>query len=780
MPTIENPHQRTFRVIVLIISIASLIVGILISPLSKDQIFPLVIVILTVGVVEILPLRLFNNNFSLIHIILFTAALLYGTGLAVIANLIGVFTATAFIGLIPSRFLAFSVKNRSNVWGTLFNFGLTSFTIVITFLLFGINKGISALEFDFSYWWLQILGAGLAFGSMHGLLYFIGMEKFGSNPITRENWDILALISIEVLPMFFGFISLLLYPIIAGGTIIVLGVANFALGLLIFYLDAPRKNLERRLNELSAFEAISKVLSSDIDLERLLSSIQIQLTGLLNVDNFYVALLDPVDQQVWYPIAVKHGIRQTWQRRPLTDRLTDRVILEAKPILLANNASQHLSQIGLPTGEDDPYAWIGVPLITSEHTIGCLALFSMSNKTEFTQDDMNLLSILSGQTSVAIEIALHNALLSSDITIGRDRLTTILNSVHDGLILVDADGKITLINEAVSVLTGLPQSEFIGRKLPELPPQVSGSLGISISGAGKILDAFVTKHKLVNEKTIYQMVDRSPELFVERSIIQVEDDSNTLSGLIITLRDITDEYQLKQTQDLISETLVHDLRSPLSSTISALDVIYDAHANGDPAGILEPSIQIAQRSSKRMLAMVESILEINRMESGRIDLNLSSTDLVELLIESIAEFHTLEIDYGVRIIFDPNIEIPPVRIDKNKIQRVLNNLIDNALKFSPQGEEIRITIESQDQEFVEIHVLDRGPGIPDQYARSIFDRFFQIPDRPSRKRGSGLGLTYCRLAIEAHTGKIWVEKRPAGGSNFAISLPISGPPKKMD
>jgi signal transduction histidine kinase len=161
------------------------------------------------------------------------------------------------------------------------------------------------------------------------------------------------------------------------------------------------------------------------------------------------------------------------------------------------------------------------------------------------------------------------------------------------------------------------------------------------------------------------------------------------------------------------------------------------------------------------------------MESGRIDLNLSSIDLVELLSESIAELKPLAIDYGVRIIFDSNIKIPPVRLDKNKIQRVLNNLIDNALKFSPQDGEIKVTIELQNQEFVEIHVLDRGPGIPDKYIHSIFDRFFQIPDRPSRKRGSGLGLTYCRLAVEAHKGKIWVEQRPAGGSNFAISLPIS-------
>jgi NtrC-family two-component system sensor histidine kinase KinB len=567
---------------------------------------------------------------------------------------------------------------------------------------------------------------------------------------------------------------LLMYPSMGDGSVIVLGVSSFALALLIYYLSEPRRNLERRLKELSALEEISKVLSDDIDLERLLSAIQVQVTRLLNVDNFYVALLDPIDQHIWYPLAVKNGNRQNWPRRPLTDRLTDRVIQENKSILLAHHAAQQLTQIGLPSSEDAPFAWIGVPLITSEQTIGCLALFSSTSEVEFSQDDLNLLSILSGQTSVAIEIALHNALLSSDITIGRDRLTTILNSVRDGLILIDTDGRISLINEAVKELTGIPQSELIGQKFNALPAEIIKKIGYSPQDASELFDSKRFEKDQILPKYSYPLVNRAPELVIERSIIPVQGESDHLAGIIILLRDITDEYQNKQAQDLLSETLVHDLRSPLSSTISALDVIHDSLSNGDPAGIIEPSIQIAQRSSRRMLAMVESILEITRMESGKIELTKSKVDVNTLLDHSISEFSALAQEYEVSISKHAPANLPPIPMDKNKIHRVLNNLIDNALKYTPQKGEIFINTGITDQAFLEVQVSDNGPGIPKEYQQKIFERFVQIPGSASRKRGSGLGLTYCRLAIEAHGGQIWVEDRSGGGSVFTFTLPVSG------
>jgi signal transduction histidine kinase len=299
-------------------------------------------------------------------------------------------------------------------------------------------------------------------------------------------------------------------------------------------------------------------------------------------------------------------------------------------------------------------------------------------------------------------------------------------------------------------------------------------IGFTSQEAGELLERINLDKDPVFNKHSYIMANRVPESVIEQSLIPVDGESDQLAGLIILLRDITDEYKIKQAQDLISETLVHDLRSPLSSTISALDVIHDSFLSGDPAGIVEPSIQIAQRSSRRMLAMVESILEITRMESGNIELSLSNVNIEGLLEDSVSEFTTVAQEYEVSMGVKYASDLPPVRMDKNKIHRVLNNLIDNALKYTPKNGKVLITAGINNQELLEIRVIDSGPGIPKEYQKRIFERFAQIPGMPSRKRGSGLGLTYCRLAIEAHGGDIWVDDNPGGGSIFIITLTVTG------
>lgn len=780
MPKTEKTSQIYFQILFLSLSLVSLILGTILSPPSLNELIPFLILVGFIAILEFFPLDLLNYRYSLVHIVVFGGGILYGTGLVAWACVLGIGVAIGLQLVFPLRLRPNSSTVKPTLLGGLFDLGLILVSLVLALSVFGIAKGISSIEIGTNQNWLVILGAGLLFGAIHGSVYSISTRYLTSQQSPRARWDFLALISIEIMPVYLGFMTLLTYPFLRNGSLIVLGVSTFALGLLIHYLSAPRRNLERRLQELSALEEISKALSSDIDLEKLLSAIQVQVTKLLNVDNFYVALLDPVDQQIWYPLAVKNGTRQNWPRRPLTDRLTDRVILKSKSILIPHHAAQRLTKIGLPSGEDAPCAWIGVPLITSEQTIGCLALFSLTSEVEFSQDDLNLLTILSGQTTVAIEIALHNALLSSDITIGRDRLTTILNSVRDGLILINTDGRITLINEAVNRLTGLPQSEFIGHVLMDLPPDVIEMIGFTIQEASELLERIHLDEVSVFNKHSYTMVNRVPELIIERSLIPVDGESEQLAGLIILLRDITDEYKIKQAQNLISETLVHDLRSPLSSTISALDVIHDSFLSGDPAGIVEPSIQIAQRSSRRMLAMVESILEITRMESGNIELSLSKVNIETLLQESVSEFTTVALEYEVSISVNIPADLPLVRMDKNKIHRVLNNLIDNALKYTPKNGEILINGGINNQELLEIRVIDSGPGIPKEYQKRIFERFAQIPGMASRKRGSGLGLTYCHLAIEAHRGKIWVEDNPGGGSVFIFTLLVAGPDEQGD
>jgi signal transduction histidine kinase len=127
---------------------------------------------------------------------------------------------------------------------------------------------------------------------------------------------------------------------------------------------------------------------------------------------------------------------------------------------------------------------------------------------------------------------------------------------------------------------------------------------------------------------------------------------------------------------------------------------------------------------------------------------------------------------GVILAVDIDANTPDIQADKEKLQRVLVNLIDNALKFTPEGGSVEIRTRADSNENVVIEIADSGPGIPEEFRERIFDRFSQVPGRTGRRRGTGLGLSFAKLAVDAHGGKIWIEDNDGGGSVFAITLPI--------
>jgi signal transduction histidine kinase len=326
-----------------------------------------------------------------------------------------------------------------------------------------------------------------------------------------------------------------------------------------------------------------------------------------------------------------------------------------------------------------------------------------------------------------------------------------------------------LVNEGLYNLTGLPQSEFIGKLPADLPDYVKHVIDLSTLDFDTLADKQI--EHIVPQIT-YKVEGVLPGRYIERNVFPVKDQGDDLSGWVLFIRDITEEISAREAQELIGETLVHDLRAPVSSVISALEMIQDAYMIGDPTGLVSPSLQIARRSAQRVLSMIESLLEIARLQSGNLQLDFTQVEIRSLVDQSISEFSLQSNEYGIKLINEIPADLTPVEIDRGKILRVLNNLIDNALKFSPEGEAILINAKVLSGERVKVTISDSGPGIPQEYRKRIFERFTQVPGQPGRRRGSGLGLTYCKLAIEAHKGEICVNSRREGGSEFSFIIPI--------
>lgn len=765
-----SPQIRiVFQFLVITIGAVLLLLGTLLTRPGEFRPEILILIAIFIALLHLLALKTFIEV-DLSFLVGFLSGMLFGLIPAGWGIVIGM-AAGGFVGY----FMRPPENQDRKSWefwlGTAFPAGMLLVPLTLTLFLFNPN-GISPI-FPGSASWRELLPPYILFSVLYVLLYI--SWSWLCNSLFNRWQDWLAYFATILLPFPLLLLTAHSYP---GQEFIVwmlVSIISTLSALIMYNLGASRWQLDRRLKELSTLNQISKFLNASLDLENLLSAIHHQLTKFLNVDNFYVALYDSSDQQIWYPLAVKHGQRQHWPRRAFTDRLTDRVILRSQPLLLAHHAQNELTRIGLPAGEDAPYAWIGVPLISSNRTIGCLALFSLTSGVEFTQADLDLLSILSGQTSVAIEIALHNALLFSDVRIGRDRLAAVLNSVDEGIALIETNGYVTLVNEGLSHIIGWPQSEFIAQPFSSYPPDILARLGYTNDSAQQLLDRLAQEGSIDLENFTFTIDSPLSVRYFERSIVPVPNQEDGLGGWLIILRDITEQHQLQKTRDLISETLVHDLRSPVSAVLGAIDVVDDLITNNQSLDLAQQSITIARRSAQRVLGMIESMLEIARLQSGKIELNLIPVNVHSLITHSISEFVPLAREYKITLQNDVPTDLPQIFIDHHKINRVISNLLDNALKFTPDQGIVYVAAIYPGKDQVEIQVSDTGPGIPEEYRDKIFERFSQLPEQRGRRRGSGLGLTFCKLAVEAHGGRIWVEPNRPQGSTFIITLPIHNP-----
>ena len=217
--------------------------------------------------------------------------------------------------------------------------------------------------------------------------------------------------------------------------------------------------------------------------------------------------------------------------------------------------------------------------------------------------------------------------------------------------------------------------------------------------------------------------------------------------------------------------LSHELRTPLNVIYSTQQLIIELNKKGILKESLDNYMDIIGRNSKRLLKMINDIIDTTKMESGCYHLNITETNIVYLVEESVLTLKDYIEGRGVNLIVDPEMEEKTINCDNDAIERCIINLVSNAAKFTEAGDSITVRI-IEEKSQVKIEVIDTGIGIAEEYHETIFNRFNQIVDNNSEKNGgSGLGLTITRQIIELHKGKIYVESKIGEGSKFTIILP---------
>lgn len=227
----------------------------------------------------------------------------------------------------------------------------------------------------------------------------------------------------------------------------------------------------------------------------------------------------------------------------------------------------------------------------------------------------------------------------------------------------------------------------------------------------------------------------------------------------------------REAQEQLAQFVVHDLRSPLTNVMTALATLQDLH--GEQADPMERELcQIAVNSSQRLLLLTNSLLDLSRLENGKMPLAWSSEDARALLDAAAQQIVLWAGQNGVTLKLEVAPGTPPVHVDRELTERVLANLLGNAVKFSPQGSTITARVRAQADGEVLFSVKDQGPGIPKEWTRRVFDKFAQVEARKAGAAvGTGLGLTFCRLAVQAQGGRIWLESDTGAGTEVFFTLP---------
>ena len=338
-----------------------------------------------------------------------------------------------------------------------------------------------------------------------------------------------------------------------------------------------------------------------------------------------------------------------------------------------------------------------------------------------------------------------------DLSGERNKLTAVLNTMADGIVVVEVDGRVSLMNQAAQLLLDVRTTDIQGTPLSEIARD--HELQELVSSSMRTLEMSQAHLDLLRQRRLV-------------SAIAIPLGGNG-AGVLLTIHDLTAFRQLETTRKEFVSNVSHELRSPLASIRSMVETLSGGAI--DDRQTAADFIARIEQDVLRMDTLVSELLELSRLESGQIALDVRPLSLKSIAADTAAAFRDRSASRSVSVSIEIPDDLPLVSGESEKIRQVLTNLMDNALKFTPpQG---KITLSALPEErFVTTRVSNTGDGIAPEHLPHLFERFYKV-DRSRRDRGTGLGLAIVKHIVLAHGGEVDVDSRLGEGAAFTFTLP---------
>lgn len=526
----------------------------------------------------------------------------------------------------------------------------------------------------------------------------------------------------------------------------------------------------QQLYQITILKEIQDRIGYELDLEKVVDVITASLRNLFSYSTASSLLLK--EDRLVFKTYLEEKVSRNFIEHVKQAMLASLSAILGKPFSLPIN--EIIS--GMVLDEQNtlpPASFFHIPLIVNDKVVGLINISSQKPGL-YKESEMTILYQITHQAASAL------SRLEQVLTTEKGKIMAVIQSLSDGIFMVDEQNRLLVINEAAKRLLGVTSEK---PTTLEVFAKIEGSLSISAKINQVISSGLSVEEKEVrlNDKIVYVLI--TPVF---------DTAENKVIGASILLHDITLEKNLAQLKEDFTNMVVHELRAPLTSIRGASEILLDK-SGFQKAGDKE-LLNIIHSQSKKLLEDVSSLLDAAKLEAGKFTIQKSATDLKRLIEEKIEEFAPVAKTKGIELIAKIDENLPNAEIDAARIGQILNNLISNSLKFTPEGGRIEIAAqkisksegseyqklrqsESTDSpirrstDLLTVSVSDSGAGIPKEKQASLFSKFSQLAHK--EKGGTGLGLYISKGIIETHGGTISLESEQGRGTTVSFTLPMT-------
>lgn len=500
---------------------------------------------------------------------------------------------------------------------------------------------------------------------------------------------------------------------------------------------------------------IGRAITQELDLDKLLARI-------LNISVEMLAgqagLISLRGEEGGWTIGTSHGIPSTFLNYldPLLKAIPDQEDPAKFELPQINNLLKEVTRVASLGFLDG----VGLPLVYRSRVVGMIFIFRKYSG-RFSGNDRALLQSFADQAAIAV----RNAQFYTQIRREKQRMDTLLDSAADGILILNPDTTIERCNPAFENLSGVANTEILGQKHVEVISWTHVASGIPLDQA--IAQGWpLTPHATLYVEGDLERQDRRP-VPVGITYAPLLSPEGQLMNIVATVRDISHFREADEIKSTFISVVSHELKTPVALIKGYVGTLRREDATWDRA-VVQDSLAVIEDEADRLTELIENLLDATRLQSGTLSLNRSDLALKHTA-ERVVERFTIQAPAHYFMVDFPE-DFPVILGDEDRLEQVLYNLFSNAVKYSPDGGEIRLSAQVRVEQVI-VCVSDQGPGIAPGDIPYIFDRFYRAPEASKRTQGTGLGLFLSRAVIEAHGGRIWVDPMPDQGARICFSLP---------